>query len=76
MSDTPKLSDRDAFNIFVRAGQRRNKISWTPTGDQEDTDALNRAIRRAAGRDDPEEDRRPYPWTSLSGHDGNKSGGT
>jgi len=69
MSDQPKLSDADAFNLFVRAGQRKNKISWIPTGDKEDTDALNRAIRRASGRDDPESDSQPFPWRSLGDDD-------
>jgi len=62
MSNTHQLSDRDAFNVFIRAGQRRNKISWIPTGDKEDTDALNRAIRRASGRDAPESGSEPHPW--------------
>ena len=65
MSDQRKLSDRDAFNVFIRAGQRKNKIEWTPTGDQADTDALNRAIRRAAGRGEPEPVGEPHPWKSL-----------
>jgi len=71
-----KLSDRDAFNVFVRAGQRRNKINWTPTGDQEDTDALNRAIRRASGRDAPESGGEPHPWKSLQDADKRDSGDT
>ena len=64
MTDT-KLSDKDAFNVFIRAGRKRNKINWTPTGDQADTDALNRAIRRAGGKDAPEPVGEPHPWKSL-----------
>jgi hypothetical protein len=75
MSDE-KLSDRDAFNIFVRAGQRRNKIDWTPTGDPADNDALNRALRRAGGRDAPEPGGEPHPWKSLQDAGKRDSGDT
>jgi len=74
MSDTPKTSDKQAFEQLIRSGQRRNKIEWTPTGDQEDTDALNRAIRRASGREDPEPGDQPFPWRSLG--DDDREGGS
>jgi len=67
MTNTPKLSDADAFNLFVRAGQRKNKIEWTPTGDRQDVDDLNAAIRRAAGRGEQESDDKPFPWKSVAG---------
>ena len=73
MSNTPKLSDAEAFDVLIRAGRKRNKIEWTPTGDQADTDALNAAIRKAAGRGEPEPDTQPHPWKSLEsgvGEDG------
>ena len=67
MSDE-KLSDRDAFNIFVRAGQRRNKVNWTPAPGQDDRDALNRALRRAGGKDAPEpvDEPQSHPWKSIN----------
>jgi len=72
MSNTKQMSDKQAFETFVRSGQRQNRISWAPSTSLDpadraaDRDALNRAIRRASGRDDPEEDRKPYPWKSLN----------
>ena len=69
-----KLTDAEAFDVLIRAGRKRNKISWTPTGDQADTDALNRAIRRAAGRDDPESADRPFPWKALGDDHQGKDG--
>jgi len=75
MSNAKQMSDKQAFETFVRGGQRQNKISWVPSTSLDpadraaDRDALNRAIRRASGRDDPEEDRKPYPWKSLEAGD-------
>ncbi len=65
MSDQ-KLTDKEAFESLFRSG-RKNKINWTPTGDKEDTDALNRAIRRASGRDAPEPVSEKFPWKSVVG---------
>jgi len=72
MSNT-RLSDREAFETFVRSGQRQNKISWTPSTSLDpadraaDRDALNRAIRRASGRGEREPDDKPFPWKSVAG---------
>jgi hypothetical protein len=77
-----KLSDKQAFEQLLRSGQRTNKISWTPSTSLDpadraaDRDALNRAIRRASGRDDPEEDRKPHPWKSLESGAGDEEGST
>ncbi len=67
MSDTPKMSDKAAFESLIRSGQRKNKVDWVLGGDQADTDSLNRALRRAAGRDAPEPGEEPqsYPWQSI-----------
>jgi len=43
MTNKHEVSDKVAFETLVRAGRRQNKIDWTPTGDQADQDALNRA---------------------------------
>jgi len=68
MSDQ-KPTDKAAFEQLIRGGQRANKVNWTPIAGQADTDALNRAIRRASGRDDPEEGGEPFPWKNLGGGD-------
>ena len=62
-----KLTDKAAFEILIRGGRRQNKIDWTPVPGQDDQDALNRALRRAAGRDAPEpgEAPQPHPWKSI-----------
>jgi hypothetical protein len=62
-----KTTDRDAFEQLVRFGRRTNRVNWTPAPGQDDRDALNRALRRAAGRDAPEpgEAPQPHPWKSL-----------
>jgi len=75
MSNTPKTSDRDAFETLIRSGQRTNRINWTLSGDRQDVDDLNAAIRRASGRGEQEEDRKPFPWTSISDCVGDESGG-
>ena len=79
MSNT-KLSDREAFETFVRSGQRQNKISWTPSTSLDpadraaDRDALNQAIRRASGRGEQESGDQPYPWKSLNDGAGDEEG--
>ncbi len=67
MSDTPKMSDRDAFETLIRSGNRTNRINWTLSGDRQDVDDLNAAIRRASGRDDPEPGGEKFPWKSVVG---------
>ena len=73
MSNAKQMSDKQAFETFVRSGQRQNKISWVPSTSLDpadraaDRDSLNQAIRRASGRGDPEEDGQPYPWKSVVG---------
>ncbi len=64
MSDQ-KPSDKVAFESLIRSGRRTNRVSWTPVPGQDDRDALNAAIRRAAGRGDPEPVGEPHPWKSL-----------
>jgi len=76
MSNTPKTSDREAFEQLIRFGRRTNRVNWTPAPGQEDRDALNQAIRRASGRGDPEEDRKPHPWKSLESGAGDDEGST
>ncbi len=66
MSNTPKTSDRDAFETLIRSGQRKNKVNWIMRGDRQDVDDLNAAIRKASGRGEQEDDgARSYPWKSL-----------
>jgi hypothetical protein len=65
MSNTPQLSDADAFNVLIRAGRRKNKVDWVLGGNQSDVDDLNAAIRRAGGKDAPEPVGEPHPWKSL-----------
>jgi len=76
MSNTPKTSDRDAFETLIRSGQRKNKVNWIMRGDRQDADDLNAAIRKASGRGEQEEDRKPFPWTSISDRVGDESEGT
>ena len=74
MSNT-KLSDKQAFEAFVRSGQRQNRISWTPSSSidpdvqRADRDDLNAALRRAGGHD-PQHTDDPLagtsPWKSIS----------
>ncbi len=73
MADT-KPSDKIAFETLIRSGRRQNRIDWTPTGDQADTDALNAAIRQASGRVAPESGSEPHPWKSLRDADKRDSG--
>ncbi len=61
-----KLTDKIAFESLIRSGRRTNKVEWTPVPGQDDRDALNAAIRRAAGRGEQESDDEPHPWKSLS----------
>jgi len=72
MSDTKPMSDRQAFESLIRSGRRTNRINWTLSGDRQDADDLNAAIRKASGRGEQEEDgARSYPWKSLeAGEDG------
>ncbi len=62
-----KPTDKSAFETLIRSGRRTNRVNWTPAPGQDDRDALNRALRRAAGRDAPEpgEAPQPHPWKSL-----------
>ncbi len=62
-----KLTDKVAFETLIRSGRRQNKIEWVPVAGQEDRDALNQAIRKAAGRGEPEPDAQPFPWKSVAG---------
>ncbi len=66
MSKTTKTSDRDAFETLIRSGRRTNRLSWTLSGDRQDVDDLNAAIRKASGRGEQEPDDKPFPWTSIS----------
>jgi hypothetical protein len=75
MSNTPKTSDRDAFETLIRSGQRKNKVNWIMRGDRQDVDDLNAAIRKASGRGEPEPGGEPYPWTSLKDGVGDESEG-
>ncbi len=74
MSDTPKMSDKAAFEQLVRSGNRTNRVNWTLSGDQSDVDALNRALRRAGGKDAPEPVGEKFPWKSLQDADKRDSG--
>jgi len=76
MSNTPKTSDREAFEQLVRSGRRTNRLSWTLSGDRQDVDDLNAAIRRASGRGEPEPDAQPHPWKSLESGNQRDSGDT
>jgi hypothetical protein len=77
MSNAKQMSDKQAFETFVRSGQRQNKISWVPSTSLDpadraaDRDSLNQAIRRASGRGEQEQSDQPYSWTSLKdgGHE-------
>jgi len=75
MADT-KLSDKVAFESLIRSGRRTNKVEWVPVPGQDDRDALNRAIRRAAGKDAPEPVGEPHPWKSLQDAGKRDSGDT
>lgn len=67
------MTDRkhDDVNALFRAVKDRNKFAWTPETDpdpavrQHDRDALNQAIRRAAGRGEQEPADEPLPWKSV-----------
>ena len=65
MSNT-KVSDKAAFEQLVRSGNRTNRINWTLSGDRQDVDDLNAAIRRASGRGEIVRDAQPHPWKSIS----------
>ena len=61
-----------SINDGWRQIANENRVNWTPstsidpTDRQQDRQALNRALRRASGRDDPEPDNQgPFPWKSL-----------
>lgn len=61
----------DALNDAFRQLRNQTRIHWNPTSSrnpadrQQDRDALNRALRRAAGKDAPE----PDAWKSLGSED-------
>jgi len=61
------MSDKQAFEQLIRGGRRTNRVNWTPTGDRQDVDDLNAAIRKAAGRGEREPDDKPFPWKSVAG---------
>jgi hypothetical protein len=63
-----KPTDKVAFESLIRSGRRTNRVNWVPAPGQDDRDALNQAIRRAAGRGEQEsgEEPQPRPWKSLS----------
>ncbi len=63
-----KPTDKAAFEQLVRSGNRTNRINWTLSGDRQDVEDLNAAIRRAAGRgeQEPGEESRSHPWKSIS----------
>jgi len=75
MSNT-KLTDKAAFETLIRSGRRQNKVDWVLGGDQSDVDALNRALRRAGGKDAPEPIGEPHRWKSLESADKRDSGDT
>ena len=63
-------------NQLINDGWRQianeNRVNWNPTTSRDPADrdqdrqALNRALRRAAGKDAPEPDTQgPFPWKSL-----------
>jgi hypothetical protein len=66
---------RPDLNDLLRRSRSTNKVDWEPEDSpdpavrQRDRDALNAAIRRASGRDDPESDSQPFPWRSLGDDD-------
>jgi len=63
-----KPTDKVAFESLIRSGRRTNKVEWTPAPGQDDRDALNQAIRKAAGcgEQEPGEEPQSYPWKSIS----------
>jgi hypothetical protein len=70
-----KLTDKVAFETLIRSGRRTNRLSWTLSGDRQDVEDLNAAIRKASGRGEREPDDKPYPWKSI-GNDGHDDEGT
>ena len=63
----------DALNDAFRQLRSKGRVDWNPTSSrdpadrQADRDALNRALRRAGGKDAPEpETPPPFPWKSVS----------
>lgn len=70
MSNNGRKPDHTAINAALRV--RPNRVNWTPTSSrnpvdqQRDRDALNRALRRAGGKDAPEPDApAPFAWRSI-----------
>jgi hypothetical protein len=62
----------DVLNDAFRQLRNETRVHWNPTPSrdpadrQADRDALNRALRRAGGKDAPEPDTQgPPPWKSL-----------
>ena len=70
-----KLTDKVAFESLIRSGRRTNRVEWVPAPGQDDRDALNAAIRRAAGRGEQEQSDQPHPWKSLKDGVGDESEG-
>ena len=62
----------DALNDAFRQLRSKGRVDWNPTSSrdpaerQADRDALNRALRRAGGKDAPEPETPPLPWKSVS----------
>jgi hypothetical protein len=71
-----KLTDKAAFETLIRGGRRTNKVEWVSAPGQDDRDALNAAIRKAAGRGEQEPGDESYPWKSLQDGDKRDSGDT
>jgi len=83
MSD-PKPNDQKAtiaaFNQLVRDEHSRHRVHWRPSTSldpdvqRQDRADLNRALRRAGGRvegdDEPDESATPFPWKSLQPRNG------
>ena len=64
----------DVLNDAFRQLRKSNRVDWNPSTSrnpaerQRAHDALNRALRRASGRDAPEPGAAPetHPWRSLA----------
>ncbi len=69
---TDKKPDTKSLNDAFRQLRGENRVDWNPSTSRDpaerkaDRDALNRALRRAAGKDAPEPDApAPFSWKSL-----------
>jgi hypothetical protein len=77
MTNEPKRPDNRAVNDAMRAALNASRVHWNPSTSLDpaeraaDRAALNRAVRRAAGKDAPEPEEGPgtYPWRSITPDD-------